>query len=183
MSQRARLGGSITVETPPFHDSVVALFESNFPRLFRYLDRLSGEPELAADLAQEAFVKLYGRGSLPDQPEAWLVTVALNLFRNVKSTRARRQRLLTLARAESVHSDPAPLPVQSAEAKELRSRVRSAIEQLPERDRRLLLLRAEGYSYRDIAMAMDLNEASIGTLLARAKRAFSDVYGDETDAP
>jgi len=183
VSQRSRLIGSITVETPPFHDSVVALFVTNFPRLFRYLDRLSGEPELAADLAQEAFVKLYGRGSLPDQPEAWLVTVALNLFRNVKSTRARRRRLLTIARAESVHSDPPPLPAQSAEATELRSRVRRAIEQLCDRDRRLLLLRAEGYSYRDIATALDLNEASIGTLLARAKRAFSDVYEDETDAP
>jgi RNA polymerase sigma-70 factor, ECF subfamily len=183
VSQRRRLGGSITVETPPFHDSVATLFEKNFPRLFRYLDRLSGEPELAADLAQEAFVKLYGRGSLPEQPEAWLVTVALNLFRNVKSTRARRHRLLTIARAESAHSDPPPLPTQSAEAMELRSRVRSAIEQLSERDRRLLLLRAEGYSYRDIAMALELNEASIGTLLSRAKRAFSDVYKDESDAP
>ena len=182
MSQSRRLPGSISVETTPFHDSVVALFEANFPRLFRYLDRLSGEPELAADLAQEAFVKLYGRGSLPDQPEAWLVTVALNLFRNVKSTRARRHRLLTIARAESVLSDPPPLPGQAAEATELRVRVRTAIDQLSERDQRLLLLRAEGYSYRDIATALDLNEASIGTLLARAKRAFSDVYQDEADA-
>jgi RNA polymerase sigma-70 factor (ECF subfamily) len=183
VSQWRRLVGSITVETPSFHDSVVALFETNFPRLFRYLDRLSGEPELAADLAQEAFVKLYGRGSLPDQPEAWLVTVALNLFRNVKSTRARRRRLLTITRAESVHSDPAPLPAQSAEADELRRRVRRAIAHLSERDQRLLLLRAEGYSYRDIATALELNEASIGTLLARAKRAFTDVYQDESDAP
>jgi RNA polymerase sigma factor (sigma-70 family) len=183
VSQSRRVPGSITVETPPFHDSVVALFEANFARLFRYLDRLSGEPELAADLAQEAFVKLYGRGSLPDQPEAWLVTVALNLFRNVKSTRARRHRLLSIARAESVLSDPPPPPGQSAEAKELRGRVRSAMDQLSERDRRMLLLRAEGYSYRDIASALDLNEASIGTLLARAKRAFSDAYQGESDAP
>jgi RNA polymerase sigma-70 factor, ECF subfamily len=183
VSQRRQVAGSITVETPPFHETVVALFEANFPRLFRYLDRLSGEPELAADLAQEAFVKLYSRGSLPDQPEAWLVTVALNLFRNVKSTRSRRRRLLTLARAESVLSDPPPQPGQSAEANELRGRVRSAIDQLSERDQRLLLLRAEGYSYRDIAIALELNEASIGTLLARAKRAFSDAYQDGSDAP
>jgi DNA-directed RNA polymerase specialized sigma24 family protein len=41
-----------------------------------------------------------------------------------------------------------------------------------------LLLRAEGYSYRDIATALDLNEASVGTLLARAVRAFRESYGD-----
>lgn len=167
----------------PFHDSFVELFEAHFHRLFRYLDRVSGEPELAADLTQEAFIKLYRRGSLPDRPEAWLITVAMNLFRNVKSTRSRRRRLLTDARAESVLADPPPSPARAVDAMDSRARVRAAIDELPERERRLLLLRAEGYSYRDIATALGLNEASIGTLLARAKRAFLDVYGDEPDAP
>jgi DNA-directed RNA polymerase specialized sigma24 family protein len=36
---------------------------------------------------------------------------------------------------------------------------------------------AEGYSYRDIAAALDLRETSVGTLLARAKRAFRENYG------
>ena len=58
------------------------LFEREFPHLFRYLDRLSGEPDLAADLVQEAFVRLNDRGEMPDRPALWLVTVALNLFRN-----------------------------------------------------------------------------------------------------
>lgn len=169
--------------TPPFHDSVVELFEAHFHRLFRYLDRLSGEPELAADLAQEAFVRLHRRGSLPDQPEAWLITVAMNLFRNARTTGARRRKLLTLARAEAVLADPPPTPGQAAEAQESRERVRAAIDRLPERERRMLLLHAEGYSYRDIASALDLNEASVGTLLARAKRAFRDAYEGEGDAP
>jgi RNA polymerase sigma factor (sigma-70 family) len=55
--------------------------------------------------------------------------------------------------------------------------VRAAIDRLPERERRMLLLRAEGYSYRDIAAALDLNEASVGVLLARARRAFREAYG------
>src|SRR5688572_30052419 len=77
-----------------FQDQVVELFHSHFHRLVRYLDRLSGDPELASDLAQEAFVKLHRRGALPDHPEAWLITVAMNLFRNARSTAARRRRLL-----------------------------------------------------------------------------------------
>ena len=169
--------------TPPFPERFVALFEAEFPRLFRYLDRLSGEPELAADLAQEAFVRLHRRGTMPDRPELWLITVALNLFRNVRSTSARRRRLLTAARAEWVLADPAPTPAQATDAGESSERVRIAIDLLPERDRRMLLLHAEGYRYRDIASAMELNESSIGTLLARAKRAFREAYGSESDAP
>lgn len=169
-------------EAASFHDQFVALFTVHFPRLYRYLDRLSGEPELAADVAQEAFVRLYRRGALPDAPEAWLISVAMNLFRNVKSSRSRRRRLLTPARSEVVLSDPPPSPEQAAIAEESRGRVRAAIDRLPERERRLLLLRAEGYSYRDMAAALDLNEASVGTLLARARRAFRECYGDP-DAP
>jgi RNA polymerase sigma factor (sigma-70 family) len=173
----------LTLKTPPFQDRVVDLFHAHFHRLVRYLDRLSGDPELAADLAQEAFIKLYQRGSMPDHPEAWLITVAMNLFRNVKSTSARRRRLLTPARAEAALGDPVPTPVQSVEAAEERDRVRAAIDRLSERQRQILLLRAEGYGYRDIAAAMDLNGASIGTFLARAKQAFRLAYEGEADAP
>ncbi len=169
--------------TPPFHDRFVDLFHAHFHRIYRYLDRLSGEPELAADLAQEAFIKLYRRGSLPEAPEAWLISVAMNLFRNVKASRSRRRRLLTLARGEGVHSDPPPSPEQGTAAEDSRRRVRSALDRLPERERRMLLLRAEGYSYRDIAAALELNAASVGVLLARAKRAFRETYEHAFDAP
>jgi RNA polymerase sigma-70 factor (ECF subfamily) len=159
------------------------LFHAHFHRLVRYLDRLSGDPELAADLAQEAFVKLHQRGSLPDRPEAWLITVAMNLFRNVKSTSARRRRLLTAARAEASLGDPVPTPGEVTEAAEERERVRAALDRLSERERQILLLRAEGYGYRDLATALNLNEASMGTFLARAKRAFREAYTGEADAP
>ena len=159
-----------------FDDRFRTLFQTEFPRLFRYLDRLSGEPDVAADLAQEAFIRLNRRGVMPDHPGSWLVSVAMNLFRNLRSTDARRRRLLTVARAESVLADPSPTPYQSSDTAESSERVRAAIGRLPEREQRLLLLRAEGYSYRDIAAALELNEASIGTLLARAKRTFRKAY-------
>ncbi|MGH7567875.1 MAG: sigma factor, partial [Gemmatimonadales bacterium] len=85
-------------------------FHVHFHRLYRYLDRLSGDPDLAADLAQEAFVKLYRRGALPVAPAAWLITVGLNLLRNARSTRSRRRRLLTPERGERVLADPPPSP-------------------------------------------------------------------------
>ena len=47
----------------------------------------------------------------------------------------------------------------------------------------MLLMRAEGYSYHEIAQALAIAEASIGTLLARAKRDFRQRYEDAVDAP
>ena len=161
-----------------FHDRYVALFDSHFTRLFRYFDRLSGEPDLAADIAQETFIKLYERQAMPDRPEAWLISVAMNLFRNTRSTGTRRRLLLTVERGERVYSDPPPSPEQATIGKESQSRVRAVIDQMPERERELLLLQAEGYSYRDMAVALDLNEASIGTLLARARQLFRAAYGE-----
>ncbi|MGH7579888.1 MAG: sigma-70 family RNA polymerase sigma factor [Gemmatimonadales bacterium] len=158
------------------------LFHAHFHRLARYLDRLSGDPELAADLVQEAFVRLHRRGSLPDHPEAWLITVAMNLFRNERATSARRRHLLSAARAETSLGDPPASPAQDAEAADSRDRVRAAIGRLSERDRQILLLHAEGYRYRDLAAALELNETSIGTFLARAKRAFREAYEGDCDA-
>ena len=53
---------------------------------------------------------------------------------------------------------------------------------MSDRERSLLLLRAEGFSYREIARALELNEGSVGTLLARAQRSFRVKYGESGDA-
>jgi RNA polymerase sigma factor (sigma-70 family) len=174
--------GRALPDTTPFHDQFVEQFELHYRRLYRYLDRLTGDPEQAADLAQETFVRLYHRGSLPDDTAAWVITVAMNLFRNEKSSRSRRLRLLTGARSEQSQADPSNSPLDATLADESRRRVRATIDQMPERDRRMLLLRAEGYSYREIAGALELNEASVGTLLARAQRAFRQAYEGSANA-
>lgn len=164
------------------HEQFVGLFEAHSRRLFRYLNRLTGDPELAADLVQETFIRLYQRGEPPDAPEAWLISVAMNLFRNESTTQRRRKRLLTVSRGEGAHSDAEPRPDHRVVLDETAGRVRAAIDGMPERDRHLLLLRAEGYSYREIAGALELNEASVGVLLARAKRSFRDHYEGPNDA-
>ena len=177
--------GSAERSIPPmtFEARFATLFDQHFAAIFRLLDRLTGEPDVAADLAQETFVRLYRRGAPPDAPDRWLVSVALNLFRNHAGSRRRRGRLLTVVRAEGVHADAAPAPDAALLAEETRERVRHALDQLPARERSLLLLRAEGYSYRDCASALQLNEASVGVLLARAKRAFRDRYEEPNAAP
>ncbi|NOT32673.1 MAG: sigma-70 family RNA polymerase sigma factor [Candidatus Eisenbacteria bacterium] len=183
-SERSGVEGfhPLTESTPSFRARFEQLFDADFQRLYRFLNRLSGERELAADVAQEAFVRLYQRGAMPDEPEAWLITVAMNLFRNEKTTRSRRLRLLTPTRGEQSLGDPPSAPDERAGSEESRRRVRATLDQMPEREQRLLLLRSEGYRYREIAVTLGLNEASVGVLLARARRAFLERYQEAPDA-
>ena len=63
--------------------------------------------------------------------------------------------------------------------------MREALEQLTEREREILLMRHGGFSYREIAEAVDVAPSSVGTLLARAERNFVNVYmppGETDDA-
>lgn len=161
-----------------FDERFSALFHANFDRLARVITRISGEPDLAADVVQDAFVRLHQRGSLPESPAAWVISVALNLFRNARTTERRRGRLLTTVRGASSHSDPLPAPDEGVAADDNRERVRRAVDQMPDRERQLLLLRAEGYSYRELATALGIHQESVGTLLARAKELFRHHYSD-----
>jgi len=167
-----------------FHDRFVELYDMHFPHVRRFLNRLTGDQALSDDIAQDTFVRLFRRGAPPDEPAAWLITVALNLLRNIRSTDARRRNLLGLVRAEATVGDASRRPDEGAEAADVRRRVRAALARLPERDRQLLLLRAEGYRYQELGMALQLNPASVGVLLARAKRAFRLAYveGGRDDA-
>lgn len=161
-----------------FRERFRAAYHEHYEPVFRYLDRLSGDPDLAADIVQETFVRLYRRGSLPEKPDRWLVTVALNLFRN-RHNKVRRRGELNRAHRSELSSPSPPSPLRVAQASERGERVRRALDRLSERDRELLLLRAEGYAYRDLARILDLNESSVGTFLARAKRSFREAYEEE----
>lgn len=160
----------------PFADALSALYHARFQSLFRYLDRLTGDPDLAQDLAQDTFVRLHRRGTMPDDPRAWLATVATNLFRDHRRQARRRAELVLEHGTETHASEPATADAEAL-VRETRSQVRAALDALPERDRILLLLRHEGYSYRELARAVGVAESSVGTLLVRATRMFRGAVG------
>ena len=58
------------------------------------------------------------------------------------------------------------------DAEESRREVRVALDRLPERERQLLLMSVEGFSYKELAGILGIAEGSVGTLLARAREAF-----------
>ena len=166
-----------------FEVAFARLFDDRFVSLYRYLDRLSGDPDLAEDLAQEAFVRLHRRREIPNDARAWLAAVASNLFRDERRSARRRRNLLARQPADLTLGSPPPSPDGAVEQGEQKTRVRRALDRLPLRDREMLLLRHEGYSYREIANALGVAETGVGTLLIRATEAFKAEFTEKNRAP
>jgi RNA polymerase sigma factor (sigma-70 family) len=166
-----------------FEEAFRACYAARFDPLFTYLDRLTGDPELASDAAQEAFVRLHRRGEMPEQPSGWLVAVANNLVRDERRRVRRQLRLLTEVPGRAPTGTPAADPSLELERAERVGAVRAALDRLPLRDRQALLLRHSGYSYREIAAALGLADGSIGTTLVRAGHAFRAAFKEMHGAP
>jgi RNA polymerase sigma-70 factor (ECF subfamily) len=150
-----------------------SLFQKLYPSLFRYLHRLTGDADIADDIAQESFVRLLKQNLPEDEVRPWLFTVAMNLVRDNARKVERRQRLLTTAPA--LVSSTA-LPDEAVERGERVSSVRVVLDQLSARDQQLLLMREEGFKYEEIAHVIGVAPASVGTLIARALRRFAELY-------
>ncbi len=155
------------------------LFEQHWDGVSRVLVRLLGDREQAGDVAQEVFVQLFRRPpEASDVPlRAWLYRVAVNRGYNaLRTDRRRRTREETVARDPSSPSAGDAGVLEEANRAEERDVVRRTLLRLNERQRECLLLRAEGLSYVEIATALGVAPGSVGTLLARAERAFKDAY-------
>jgi RNA polymerase sigma-70 factor (ECF subfamily) len=143
-----------------------ALFDAVYPALYRYCNRMTGDPDQAEDLTQEAFFRLLDRGAEGTDAglRAWLFRVATNLARDQSRTRDTRRRIL----AGVPPPEHLPGPEGNVERGEEVARVRAAMAVLSQRDREMLLLRQEGFSYKEIAEVAEVSHRSVGTILARA---------------
>ncbi|MDX1674854.1 MAG: sigma-70 family RNA polymerase sigma factor [Longimicrobiales bacterium] len=145
-----------------------ALFSRHHEPLHRYLARLTGDPELAADAAQEAFVRLLEQRPPPERPRPWLYRVATNIVRD-DARAAKRHRVLGMdGKARGAHGDPPGSPARVVDRETARRKMRTALEALSEKERQALLMREEGFKHREIAEALGTTTGSIGTLLRRA---------------
>ena len=161
-------------------------------RVQSVLRNLIGDQDLADDLAQETFLRVY-RARKSYEPGAkfatWLFTIANNVALNALRNRARRPEVqFGNAYSTSRRSDgdgssiilspeqniPAAnsslMPGRALDKLEMRSVVRLAIESLNERQRAAVLLhKFEGMSYQEIAETMQLTPQAVKSLLCRAR--------------
>lgn len=139
-------------------------FREHRSALLRYLFQLTNDAGLAEDIVQESYLRLLERDGMPDNPRSWLFRVATNLVRDHAAVEKRRRQL---DQKRSLPSAPRAPDVE-AETRERLNAVWRALYRLPRRDRALLLLRAQGFDYRDIADAVDIAPGSVGPLTGRA---------------
>ncbi len=157
-----------------------ALFHQYYPRIYGLLYRLVGDE--ADDLAQEVFLRLYYRPPhrAGSQLAAWLYRVAINLGYNALRAHKRWESRRDALGAEAQGADwqaEAPSPEACTERREEQRLVQSALARLKKREALLLVLRYSDLSYRQIADVLGVAPSSVGTLLARAERAFERAYG------
>jgi RNA polymerase sigma-70 factor, ECF subfamily len=147
-----------------------ALYDRHAARVFRLAYRLCGDRDLAADLTQEVFVKVFRQLSQFRGAAAfttWLhrvtVTTCLNGMRKVK--RFHRREVDLEHAAAHVSSDPERDPL-------LHDALSAAMDALPDTLRIALVMHAvEGFTHVEIAAAMGIAEGTSKSRVfeARAK--------------
>jgi len=150
------------------------MFALHFARVARVVGRVVRDHGRAEDLAVDAFVKWWRhRDSKGERTVGWLYRVAVRLALDELRRTARHSRLERVIGA--LRWAP-PTPEELHTVHDEQQRVRLVLSTLRRRDAALLLLRSDGLAYDELALALGLNPASIGTLISRAQRAFRTEY-------
>lgn len=132
----------------------------------RFLARLVGRADTAADLCQEVFLRLYlarDRYRESGTFSAWLYRVALNLARDESR---RRRPAQALPEAEPAAYDPG---APDCERQELADAIARALDELPQPQREALVLRHyEGMSFEDMARLLGVPASTLKSRFAAA---------------
>ena len=150
--------------------------------VFRAAYALVRDAGLAEDVTQEVFIKLYQHlGSLKDEEHVrpWLLRVASNTALNTIRSRGRagaREEEFATAATVGGGSEPVGIEADYDRRTEIEE-ARRALAQVREPMRSCLLLKQQGLSYKEIAQALSINEANVGSLIARGRKEFTRVYG------
>ena len=140
---------------------------------------MRAEPDVVDDAVQDAFVKLMKQSEWPSAPERWIATVARNRLRDI--LRQGRTKRKMIASDEIVSQIPNPDP-NDAEQDEwrgaLRERLLTALAQLDERTRDMLVLKyVHGLQYPELAATLNIETSSVGTTLNRARKKLRSLLG------
>jgi RNA polymerase sigma-70 factor (ECF subfamily) len=162
-----------------------AVFREHYPRVSAMLARLTGDRAQGEEIASDVFCKVSARRGVEDGSALvpWIYRVATNAGLDAVRSNARRRRREEMAGVEQIRAGETSSALDGMLRAERRARVRLVLSVLKPRDAELLLLRAEGMAYRELAEALGVQASSIGTLLARAEaefeRRFRARYGDD----
>ena len=164
--QRARQGDE---------GAFAALVEQNQGRIYHLALRMTGNPDDAAELCQEAFLNAWkGLGKFQGESSfsTWLYRLTSNacvdLLRREGRHRGAAGPSLNDEESDLHLPDDAPGPQEQAERRELREQIETALQALTPEHRQVLVLREmHQLSYDEIAQVLKLD---VGTVKSRINR-------------
>lgn len=178
-AQRAVSAGWDRDEAYTFVEDLFARHQSE---IYAYLVRMLRDPELAADLAQDAFVKAYRAYDSLQKPEnarAWLYQIA----HRVALDNLRRRRIVRFVPLAGEARTTAPSAEHLVMDLRLSGELQRALERVPERQRAALLL-AELHDLTglELAAALGVSHVAARALLTRARVSLRRALAEERAA-
>jgi len=156
------------------------VYAEHFDRVLGYALRRVARSEDAADLVSETFLVAWRRmGDVPEEPRTrlWLYGVARRVLANQRRSDRRRTALGERLGAELAACVPDPAIGVTEQL-----RYAEALEQLPERDREVMLLHVwEDLDPREIAEVLGISAVAARTRLSRARARLRQVVADNSD--
>ena len=147
---------------------VGSMFSQWYSSLVRYAWKATGSVELAEDLAQEVFMRLYRElrnGKTIHDPKSWTLCVLRHEISKERRGQQKRQALddLDLEELPAATDRPDSTGVETDEVTKL-------LSVLSRREEEVVLLRLASLKYREIAARLGISANAVNTLLARALR-------------
>ncbi|MCB9746158.1 MAG: sigma-70 family RNA polymerase sigma factor [Alphaproteobacteria bacterium] len=147
------------------------LFDRHNRTVYGYLLRKTRQPELAAELFQETWLKVHRARSTWNPGQAfrpWLFSIAVNTRRDSGRRDQRRIDTVELTR-------PTPAPRNRPEE---RLTLEAAIDKLPEPLREAFLLGAvHGFDHNELAEQLGISAANARARVSRARKALRELLG------
>jgi RNA polymerase sigma-70 factor (ECF subfamily) len=157
-------------------DAFAEIVEHYQAPIQRYLYRLTGDYQMAQDLAQDTFIQAY-KGILKTKTDislkAWLYRIATN---NALQYHRRKRRLSFIPLDECKTSD-IPITENQASLVGERMAIQETLSKVPEEQRIYLVLHfVEGFKYKEIAETLGISEEAVRKRVARGKQKFIKLY-------
>ncbi|HAD11665.1 MAG TPA: RNA polymerase sigma factor [Saprospirales bacterium] len=152
-----------------FHEQVLPIRH----KLYRFALRITGSVHEAEDVVQEVLEKVWK--SSPEQVnnvqnwEAWCMTLTRN--RSLDKTRSQTLRRTAPLEGVTERSSDAFNPAAATESSDLVQKVKSYMQDLPDKQRMVMHLRdIEELSYEEIAEALNITMEQVKVNLHRARK-------------
>jgi len=166
--------GTLERIRPPAPDVlVIDAFERHQAELNAFAIQLTRDPDAAADLVQEAFLRLIDEvqaGRAPDNARAWLYRVVANLT----TSRGRKASVATRWQSALARRDTAEGPETGFLEREASGEVRALLAGVSRDERTALLLSAHGFAGAEIAAVLGRTHLATRALLCRARARLRD---------